>query len=241
MDLELTGDVASMRDDGVDRQAQTVGNLLVLQSLYHSDDDVTLSVAECLAIVLSAFEYHGCYVLRNIVLPRDALQSLDGGGEDVVLHLGVLTEPFLVIIDVVECCGELVVVESVGGQVFDDHELQLTQFLVGLLMVTRKGVHVIIVHGVSVYQRLDVGEECLLLVLHVPADFLGIFLIQLHDEHAKGVSGGDALLQLAADEGQLEVQIVGMARLQVVQEGRHADLFVVREVVIPIYGEVHDG
>ena len=68
------------------------------------------------------------------------------------------------------------------------------------------------------------------------ANLLGILIIEFHDELSQLVALADALLQLATDEGQLEVEIVGMAGLQVVQQRRHADA-----LVIIIIGEVVDG
>ena len=58
MDLQLSGDVAAMGDDGIYRDVETVGDFLVLQALNNTNDDVAFAVGQCLAIVLSAFEYH---------------------------------------------------------------------------------------------------------------------------------------------------------------------------------------
>ena len=58
MNLQLAGDVAAMGDDGIYRDVETVGDFLVLQALNNTNDDVAFAVGQCLAIVLSAFEYH---------------------------------------------------------------------------------------------------------------------------------------------------------------------------------------
>ena len=46
MDLQFSGDIPSVGDDGVGGNAQMVGNLLVGHSLYQADDDILLAVAE---------------------------------------------------------------------------------------------------------------------------------------------------------------------------------------------------
>ena len=241
VDLQLAGDVAPVGDDGVDGDAEPFGYLLVLQALDDADDDLLLALAERLAVVLSASEDHLRDVFREVVLTGQTLQTHDGGGEDVVLDLGVLAQPFLVVVDVVEGGRELVVVEGVGGEVLDDHELELAQRLVGLLVVFGEGLDVVVADGTALEQRLDVGEEGLLLVLHVAAYLLGVFFVEAHDEAAQGVAGADALLQFATDEGELEVEVVGVAGLEVVEEGGDADAVVVLEVGLVVDGEVDDG
>ena len=240
MDLELAGDVAAVGDDGVDGDAEAVGYLFVEEPLHDADDDFALAVGEGFAGVLSALEDHVGDVLGDVVLAGEPLEPLDGGGEDVVLDLGVLAEPLLVVVDVVEGGSELVVVVGVGGKVLDDHELEFAQGLVGLLVMLGEGVDVVVGEGVSVEKGLDVGEEGILLVFHVAPDFLFVFVIELEDEAADGVVLVDALLELAADEWELEVEVVGVAGLEVVEEGRHADLLVVLEVGVVVDGEVDD-
>ena len=70
-------------------------------------------------------------------------------------------------------------------------------------------------------------------------DFLCILFVDLHDEPAHSIAFCDALLQFATDEGQLKVEIVGMAGFQIVQEGWHADLLVVLEIGMIVDGEVN--
>ena len=70
----------------------------------------------------------------------------------MILDHRVLTEPHLVFVDVVEGGGELVVVQAVLRQVFDDQEFQFAQSLVGSAVVLGEGVHVIVVGGTPLDQ-----------------------------------------------------------------------------------------
>ena len=63
MNLKLAGYIATMGDDGINRDAETVGYLLVEQSLNNTDDDIFLAVGECLAIILPALEDHSGDIL----------------------------------------------------------------------------------------------------------------------------------------------------------------------------------
>ena len=69
-------------------------------------------------------------------------------------------------------------------------------------------------------------------------DFLGILLVEFHDESSQRIVFVDAFLQLTTNERQLEVKIVGMAGLEIMQQRGHTNLLVLIEVTIPIYGEV---
>ena len=57
MDLQFPCDVAPMRDDGVDRDEEVVGNFLVGHSLNEADDDFFLTLAEgFLSVVALAYQ-----------------------------------------------------------------------------------------------------------------------------------------------------------------------------------------
>ena len=94
----------------------------------------------------------------------------------------MLAQPHLVLIDIVEGGGELVVVLPVLRQIFDDEQLQLAQLLVGGAVVPGEGVHIVVTGGTAFEQRLHVGEECLLLVLHVTANLMGILVVETEYE-----------------------------------------------------------
>ena len=69
-------------------------------------------------------------------------------------------------------------------------------------------------------------------------DLLCVTLVQFHDEHPQRVVLVDALLQLTTDKRQLEIEVVGVAGFQVVQQRGDADLLVVLKVTIPINSEI---
>ena len=71
------------------------------------------------------------------------------------------------------------------------------------------------------------------------ANLLRILVVQLQHQVAYTVAGINALLQLTANKRQLEVEVVSMARLQVVQQGGNADLLVVLKVREIVDGEIH--
>ena len=100
----------------------------------------------------------------------------------------------------------------------------------------RESLDVVIVHRPSVDERLDIGEQRFLFVFHVATNLLCILVVELHDESSQRITLADAFLQLTTDEGQLEVEIKGMAGLQIVQQRGYADV-----LVILIIGEVVDG
>ena len=79
-------------------------------------------------------------------------QTFDGRGEDMVFHLGVLCEPLLIIIYVIEGSGELVVVVRINWQLLDNHEFQFAQLLVRLFVMFGEGVDVVVVQGTSIEQ-----------------------------------------------------------------------------------------
>ena len=139
------GDVPAMGDDRIGRDAQMVGNLLIRHSLYQGYNHIFLTVAEGIRILGgAALEHHIGDVLRHPTLLGALLQTTDGRHKDMILDLCVLTEPRLIIIDIMERRRQLVVVQPVLRQVFDDEELQLAQFLIRCPMMLGEGLHVIV-------------------------------------------------------------------------------------------------
>ena len=51
MELQLSRDVAAMRDDGVDGDKQMVGYLLVAHALHHCHYYILLPVRQCLGCI----------------------------------------------------------------------------------------------------------------------------------------------------------------------------------------------
>ena len=180
MYLKFAGDVAPMRDDGVDANAKVVGNFLVRHSLHKADDDILFALAEHL--VVGILTNHLGDFHRDIVLLGMAFQPADGRDEYLIFYLRVLCQPFLVVVNVVERGRELVVVHAVAGQVFDDDVLQLAQFLVGLSVMLRESVDVVVARHLIVEQGINIREHHFLLVFHVRTYLVRILIIELHDK-----------------------------------------------------------
>ena len=86
MDVELLADVAAVGGDGVERQAELVGNFFVRQPVGHTGDNLLLPVAQCLG--------NGRGRCRNLLLlpPRVKhlpLQSLHIREQHSVFYLAV--------------------------------------------------------------------------------------------------------------------------------------------------------
>ena len=86
-----------MGNDGIGRDAQVVGNLLVCHSLDDSDDHVALAVGKGLAIV-GILTQHRRDLDADVVALQLLLMATYGGDENVVLHLSMGREPTLTVI-----------------------------------------------------------------------------------------------------------------------------------------------
>ena len=134
MNLQFPRYVAAMGYDGVHRDAEVIGNLLVAHALHQTHDNILLTLSESLRTV-GILGNHVRDFRRHIVLLHAFLKAAYGRNEDVVLHLRMKGEPLLVVVDVVERRRKLVVVQSVAGQIFYDDALQLAQLCALLSMM----------------------------------------------------------------------------------------------------------
>ena len=106
-------------------------------------------------------------------------------------------------------------------------------------MVLGEHLHRVVGQRPSVKQRLHIGEQRLLLVLHVASYLVCILVIEAQHQLSQRIILADALLQFPADIRQLKVKIVAVTGFQIVQQGRHADALVVVADGLPIDGIVH--
>ena len=124
MNLKLAGNITSMGDDCVSRNAEMVGDFLIRHTLNERDNHILLTVGQCFWVLAdTAFEHHVGNILGNIALFYHLLETTDGWHEDVILHFSVLTQPRLVLIDIVKSGGELIVVQAVLRQIFNNQQL----------------------------------------------------------------------------------------------------------------------
>ena len=89
-----------MRDDGVGRDEEVVGYLLVCHTLHYTDDNILLTLGQFFLTVAAMADHCG-NLGCDIALTELLFKQLYGGNEDMVFHLCMLREPFFVIIDVI--------------------------------------------------------------------------------------------------------------------------------------------
>ena len=88
MDLQFSCYISPVCDNGVDSDAEMVGNFLVGHSLHEADYDIFFSVAEHLTLGRVVAEHVGDFD-RDIVLFELFFEELDGRHEDMVFDLSV--------------------------------------------------------------------------------------------------------------------------------------------------------
>ncbi len=113
MNLKLSGDISAVCNHRIDGDEKMVGNLLVGHSLNQGYDDILLSIAKLLIAHRSLVNHIG-NLGADIILLQFSLSISDGRNKDFLLHLGVMSEPFLIIIYIVKGGTELIVVQTIG-------------------------------------------------------------------------------------------------------------------------------
>lgn len=131
--------------------------------------------------------------------------------------------------------------EAVGGKILDDNALQLAKFQLVLSVVAREGVDVVLVAGLALDQLLDIGEEGLLLKLHVIANGAGILVEEFHDQTSEVVALVEGAFQFAPDGRKLVVEVVLVARTEILDERGQGNAVGIVEVAIAIDREIDDG
>lgn len=240
MDLQFAGNVTPVSEHGIGGNIQVVGNLLIGHALHQRDDDILLTVGEH-RITIWLLVDHVADAQRHIVLMQLILQVSNGRNKDTVLNLRVLGEPTLTIVDIVKDGRELIVVQTIRRQIFDDDILQLVKFPVDLHMMLRERLDVIIVGQLAPFQSLDIRENGTLLIEHVAAYGMSVLIVELHNETCHAVTIVKGLGQTSADEGQFKVKIIGMAGLQVVEQGGNGNLVDVLIIEVAVDSKVDDG
>ena len=206
--LQLAHDVAPVGGDGVDGDEEVAGYLFVRHALDEAHDDFLLALGDGLAAFYLA--NHAGDAGGDVVGVQFLLQDADGGNEEHFLDVAMVAEPLLIIIYIVQGGGELVVGQSVAGQVFDDDVFQFLKLACGVAVVAGKGIDVVVGFLLALEQGLDVGEEGFFLILHVETDVVGILVVEAQDECGEAVTGGKRGFELRADGGQLVVEKVAV-------------------------------
>src|SRR5574344_682856 len=160
MYLQFAYYVATMGDDGVDRDEKFIGNLLIRHALHKTDYYLFFSLRHSLSTIGTL--YHVCEACRHIVGFHFLLQQSDGWHKQHFLDIAMVCQPLLIIIYIIESGGELMVSKSVMWKILDDDIFQLKEFACSVAMVLREYFHVIVRHLLSSKQSLNIREESLL-------------------------------------------------------------------------------
>ena len=126
MNLQLSGNVTTMRDNRIHRDTQVISNFLILHTLHNSDNDVSLSIAQQFILLLTALKHHRRDILCYVLLFHLQFQTTNGWREDMILHLCMMVKPFFIIINVVKRRCQHIVTMAIRRQVLDNHQLQFS-------------------------------------------------------------------------------------------------------------------
>ena len=100
---------------------------------------------------------------------------------------------------------------------------------------------VVLVAGLALDQLLDIGEEGLLLKLHVIANRAGILVEEFHDQASEVVALVEGAFQFAPDGRKLVAEVVLVARTEILDERGQGNAVGIVEVAIAIDREIDDG
>jgi hypothetical protein len=201
MDVQFARDVFAVREDRVDGKEKFGCNFLVGQSFDDVGNDFPFPFGEGIGFV---------GVARRVGLVGDALfEQLHCGEEQGFLHFAVCTQVGFAVVDAEEHVAKHVARSSFGGSVvFDDDVFEFLQLL----------VHAVMAFGVLLYAKLgdvfsgdepiDVTEDLSILVFHVLAHLVHVFVEELQDEkrHLVLSRAVDGFEEFAPDVQELEVE-----------------------------------
>ena len=100
----------------------------------------------------------------------------------------MIEQPFLVVVDVVECCSQLVVGKPVVWEILYDNVFQFLKLAFRVAMVFREDVDIVARRLFSAEKCFDVWEQGLFFVLHVKPYVVGILIVETQDESGKPVA-----------------------------------------------------
>ena len=128
--------------------------------------------------------------------------------------------------------------------IFDDDVFQFSQFGFYLIVLAGKSGDVVIWGQFTFQQFLYVGEYRFVFILHVSAYFLGIFIKEFQDEigYIVGSRTVDGFDEFAADDGQLEIEEIGMCLFQILHQcGDGKGIFIIGVCILFFADEVGYG
>jgi len=209
MDLEFSGDVAAVGDDGIGGDAEVLGDFLVRHALHEADDHVFFAVAERVLAVGSGAEHVGNLGTHAVLLLLfDVL--FDDRNEQFFFRFHVAGKPLLGVVDVEKGGGKLMIMLPIGGQIFGNDVLQFTQFASGLVMMFRENVDVIGRRLLALQEFLHVGEERFFFHTRVMLDGMRIFVEEFDDESREIIIGIERCEEALAYARELKTNVIGM-------------------------------
>ena len=112
MNLKLSGDISAVSDYRVDRYKKMIRNLLIGHTLNQGYNHIFLTIAQLLIAHRSLIN-HARNLGTHIILLQFKFSISHGRNKDFFLHLRVMLQPFLIVIDVIEGGTKLVVILSI--------------------------------------------------------------------------------------------------------------------------------
>ena len=162
----------------------------------------------------------------------------------------MVAEPFLIVVDIVESCCELVVGESVVREVLDDDVLQFMKLSRSVAMMLGEDFHIVVGLFLSPDERLDIREKRFLLIFHVQLDVVRILIIEAQNQYGEAIAFAKAhntfsfrnLLEAAHSKTEVIVTFLivleemKLGEIEIQQDGTFADIIITSNK----YGEEFD-
>ena len=218
VDLQLGGEVASVGGNRMHREAQLVGYLLAGHTLGNTTHNLLLALAQLVGrgAILQPFALG---VAPLATRPNPALQSLNGGDKEPILHRAVLGQVVLAVDDVEQHRVEQIPIVALGV-VAHNYVLQVGQLLVQVVVFGGEGGNVVLLVQKALLQPLDIGKDGRVFILHVGPHLGHILVVKFQNQQrhlifARAIYGLD---EFAANIGHIEVQKPSVGPFQILHQ-----------------------
>lgn len=224
MDAELCADVAAVGGDGMDRNAEFVGNFLVDLAVGYATYDVLLALTQRIKLRIGG--------VVGIILGVNAgekggteriLEPLNCGNKNTVLDLEVSHEVTLADDNVEENRAEAGVLPLLI--VVNEDILKFVELGCHVSVIDGEARDVEFIVDRALKETVDVGEYHIVLVIHVSLDFLDVIVEKLDQQQSYFVSLGiiDGVDEVHPDFWQCHIEERGVGTTKVAHEGLQGD------------------
>ena len=193
-------------------------NLLVGKPFDDVSDDFSLAFGERVGVI---------FVVGQVGLVGNALfEVLHRGKEEHIFHFAVCTEVGFAVVDAEEHVAKQVArCAFCGSIIFNDDVFELLQLLVHRIVPFGVLLNAEIRDNLSGNEAIDVAENLAVLVFHVFAHLIHIFVVELKNEEGHLVLSRtvDRFEKFAAEVLKLEVEEEIMRSTEMAHEGRHVN------------------